>query len=50
MHNEIIRQNKEALKKAKQSYYKDLIKQGIDKDIAKTMVKVEFDYNIKKPI
>lgn len=39
-----------AEKKAYESYKKDLIKQGIDKEIAEVMAKTFVGYKIVKPV
>lgn len=39
-----------AEKKAIESRTKDLIKQGIDKELAKVMAKAEFDCGLIKPV
>ena len=39
-----------AEKKAKKAYKEDLIKQGIDKEIAEIMAKTFIEYEIVKPV
>lgn len=39
-----------AEKQAKKAYKEDLIKQGIDKELAETMAKVFTEYGIIKPV
>lgn len=39
-----------AEKKAKQAYKRDLLKQGIDKEIAEVMAKTFTEYKIIKPV
>lgn len=39
-----------AEKKAIESRIKDLIEDGIDKELATVMAKVEFDYELIKPV
>ncbi len=55
LHNANIRhaietQKKDKVKKAKKAYMDDLVKQGVDKETAKTMAKVFFEYGIVKPL
>ena len=45
---EIEKQNRENKKNAKKAYINDLVKQGIDKEIAKVMAKTFFEYGIVK--
>jgi hypothetical protein len=39
-----------AEREAKKAYKKDLIKQGIDKEVAEVMAKVFVEYGIVKPV
>lgn len=39
-----------AEKKAYEARVKDMIKEGVDKEIAKTLAKVEIEYGIIKPV
>lgn len=39
-----------AEREAKKAYKNDLIKQGIDKELAETMAKVFIEYEIIKPV
>lgn len=39
-----------AEKEAKKAYKNDLIKQGVDKDLAETMAKVFIEYGIISPV
>lgn len=43
---EVEKQTKDQIKKAKAKYIKDLISQGIDKQMAKIMADVNFEYGI----
>ena len=45
---EIEKQNRENKKNAKKAYINDLVKQGIDKEIAKVMANTFFEYGIVK--
>ena len=45
---EIEKQNKEAKKNAKRAYINDLVKQGIDKEMAKVMANTFFEYGLVK--
>lgn len=45
---EIEKQTKDQIKKAKAKYIKDLIAEGIDKQMAKIMADVDFEYGIVK--
>lgn len=47
---EIEKQNKEAKKVAKKAYINDLVKQGIDKEMAKIMANTFFEYGIMKAL
>lgn len=38
------------MKKAYEARVKDLMKQGVDKETAKVMAKVELEYGIIKPV
>lgn len=40
----------QAEKKARKAYKQDLIKQGVDKEIAEVMAKVFIEYGIVKPV
>lgn len=39
-----------AEKKAYEARVKDMIKEGVDKEMAKTLAKVEIEYGIIKPV
>lgn len=47
---EIEKQDKNKEYVAMKAYKKELIKQGIDKDVADVMCKTFFDYDILKPV
>lgn len=43
---EIKEQDKAKIKNSKKAYINDLVKQGVDKEIAKTLANVFFEYGI----
>ena len=43
---EVEKQDKEKVRKAKKQYLKDLLAQGIDKETAKVMVQIDFEYGL----
>ena len=47
---EIEKQNNEAKKVSKKAYINDLVKQGIDKEMAKIMANTFFEYGIVKAL
>lgn len=47
---EARKQGKEKEKKAKRSYINDLIKSGVDPEIAKVMASVNFEYRLIKAL
>ena len=48
MNAEIETQNKVAQRQAKKAYIEDLVKQGVDREVAKVMAQVNFEYGIVK--
>ncbi len=47
---EMAQQAKAKEKAAKKAYIADLVKQGIDKELAKVMANVEFEYGLVKAL
>ena len=47
---EIEKQNNEAKKVSKKAYINDLVKQGIDKEMAKIMANTFFEYGVVKAL
>lgn len=45
---EIQKQNKAAERKAKKAYIEDLVKQGLDRQVAEVMAQVNFEYGLVK--
>lgn len=48
MNAEIEKQNKAAERKAKKAYIEDLVKRGVDRETAKVMAQVGFEYGLIK--